>query len=339
MMLWETQENEFEVLKNKTEVAQFLAVEKRLLCQKFFKRIKRPSLIAYLCLAGICLIWGTTFLVMKMGIKGFPPFLFAALRQFSAGLLLTAYLLGVKKYPLPGIRDLLTLALGGFLMITLGNGLVSAGLVYVPSSVAAIICSAMPVCVVLLNLTINRSERPNATIIIGVVAGMLGIMMVFSEHLSDFSQRGYTTGIAFIFVATFSWAMASFLMKKINETVSPFVTAGFQMLFGGLFCLPFSLAFDDYSLISWTPTSIGALTYLALIGSLTAYAMYSYALAVLPLTIASLYSYINPLVAVVLGWWILSETLNAKIIVAIAVTLAGIYLVNRGYRQLTRPRT
>jgi drug/metabolite transporter (DMT)-like permease len=275
---------------------------------------------------------------MKMGIKGFPPFLFAALRQFTAGILLTAYLLFIKKYPLPSRRDLMSLALGGFLMITLGNGLVSSGLVYVPSSVAAIICSAMPVCVVLLNLTINRAERPNATIIVGVMAGMFGIVMVFAEHLADFSKPGYAGGIALIFIATVSWGMASFLMKKINEKVSPFVTAGFQMLFGGLFCVPLSLFFDDYSTITWTATSIGAITYLSLIGSLTAYAMYSYTLAVLPLTIASLYSYINPLVAVVLGWWILAETLNVRIVAAIAVTLFGIYLVNRGYQQITRPR-
>ncbi len=276
---------------------------------------------------------------MKMGIKGFPPFLFAALRQFSAGVLLTGYLLLVKKMPMPNARELLMLALGGFLMITLGNGFVSSGLVYVPSSVAAIICSAMPVCVVLLNLTINRTERPNPMIVIGVVAGMLGIIMVFGEHLVDFSRPGYALGITLIFIATISWALASFLMKKINERVSPFVTAGFQMLFGGLFCFPLSALFDDYSTITWTATSIGALTYLALIGSLTAYAMYSYALAVLPLTIASLYSYINPLVAVVLGWWVLGEKLNLRIVVAIAVTLGGIYLVNRGYQQLTRPKS
>src|SRR4051794_5215398 len=81
---------------------------------KFFKRIKRPPLIAYLCLAGICLIWGTTFLMMKMGIKGFPPFLFAALRQFTAGLLLTGYLVFVKKFPFPGIHEMKSLAFGGF---------------------------------------------------------------------------------------------------------------------------------------------------------------------------------------------------------------------------------
>ncbi len=221
-------------------------------------------------------------------------------------------------------------------MITFGNGLVSWAVVYVPSSVAAIICSAMPVCVVLLNLTINRAELPNATIIVGAVVGMLGILMVFSEHLADFSDPKYSAGIALIFVATVSWACASFMMKKSNETVSPFLNAGFQMLFGGLFCLPFSAIFDDYTTITWSATTLYSLCYLIIVGSTMAYAMYSYALTQLPLTIASLYSYINPLVAVVLGWLVLSEKLNTKIAVAILITLLGIYLVNRGYQQLLK---
>ena len=300
--------------------------------------IKRNVLIAYVCLAGICLIWGTTFLVMKMGVHSFPPFLFAALRQVNAGILLTGYLILVKGLSWPDRKHMLKLALGGFLMITMGNGLVSWAVVYIPSSVAAIICSAMPVCIVLLNLTINRSEFPNATIIFGVLAGMVGILMVFSEHLADFSEPKYSMGIALVFVATISWAGASFLMKKSNETISPFLNAGIQMFFGGLFCLPFSALFDDYTSLAWSATTFYSLGYLIIVGSTMAYAMYSYALTQLPLTIASLYSYINPLVAVVLGWLVLSEKLNTKIAVAILITLVGIYMVNRGYQQLLRKR-
>lgn len=274
---------------------------------------------------------------MRVGVRnGFPPFLFAAIRQTTAGILLTVYLVLIKKESLPTIPHLAKNALGGLLMITFGNGLVSWAVVYIPSSMAAIICSAMPICIVLLNLTINRIEYPNAMIIIGVVAGMSGILFVFREHLADFSDPRYATGIALVFFATVSWACASFLMKKNNERASPFLNAGIQMFFGGLFCLPFSWAFDDYAAISWSPTIVYALIYLSLIGSIAAYTMYSYALTQLPLTIASLYSYINPLVAVVLGWWILSEKFNLQIGIAILITISGIYLVNRGYQQLTR---
>ncbi len=98
---------------------------------------------------------------MRIGVKEFPPFLFAGLRQFTAGFLLLSYLLWLKKLKFPSWSNVGRQAFGGFLMITLGNGLVSWAEVYVPSGVAAIICSIMPVWVVLINLTINRSELPN----------------------------------------------------------------------------------------------------------------------------------------------------------------------------------
>ena len=104
------------------------------------------------------------------------------------------------------------------------------------------------------------------------------------------------------------------------------------MVFGGLWCFTFSLLFDDLSGVHWTPRVGFALTYLVLVGSVAAFAMYVYSLTQLPIIIASLYSYVNPLVAVILGWLMLDEKLNLKIGVAIVVTAVGIYLVNRGYQ-------
>lgn len=103
------------------------------------------------------------------------------------------------------------------------------------------------------------------------------------------------------------------------------------MLFGGLFCIPFSLTFDNLENITFSQEVFFALSYLIVVGSIGAFSMYAYTLSQLPLTIASLYSYVNPLVAVVLGWLVLSEKLNAKIGFAFLITVAGIYLVNYGY--------
>ncbi|CAN5473197.1 hypothetical protein BH09BAC3_BH09BAC3_34330 [soil metagenome] len=228
------------------------ALQNRLLCLKF-TFIKKNTFAAYCCLAGICLIWGSTFLVLRMGVKDFPPFLFAGIRQITAGLLLTFYMILIMKASLPPMRHILKLALVGFLLITLGNGLVSWAAQYVSSSVAAIICSAMPVWVILINLTVNKTERPNFMIVIGVVAGLLGIMLVFNEHLADFSDPKYFLGIVLIIIASISWAIASYMMKRSNLEVNPFLNAGFQMIFGGTFCFPMSLVFDDYSNISCQP--------------------------------------------------------------------------------------
>jgi drug/metabolite transporter (DMT)-like permease len=277
--------------------------------------------------------------VLRLGVRSFPPFLFTFLRQVTAGLILTGYLVFVMKMPWPSRNHILRQVVGGFLLITLGNGLVSWASMYIPSSVAAIICSTLPIWVILLNLSVNRAERPNLWIISGVIIGISGIIMVFREHLEGFSDPKYSTAIALVFVAEMAWAIASFMMKKSNQTVSPFMNAGLQMIFGGLICVPLSLIFDDYSVMAWSSKTIYPLIYLILIGSVAAQAMYSYIITVLPLTIASMYSYINPLVAVLLGWLVLSEKLNLNIAIAILITVFGIYLVNSGYNKLSKKKT
>lgn len=284
-------------------------------------------------LAGISLIWGTTFLFIRIGVSEFPPFLFAAIRQLAGGLILALGIMALKKKKLPDLPELLKQAAFGFFMITCGNGLVSWAEVFVPSGLAAIICSAMPMIVIFINLSLNRSESPNGLIFLGSLMGLGGIVLIFSEYLADFANVKYTIGIVLIFVATISWAGGSVASKRLNQHSDPFFNAGLQMFFGGLFCIPFSLVFDDLTSVVWHDSAIYSLIYLILIGSVAAFAMYSYVLTKLPVTIASLYSYINPLVAVVLGWLVLDEKLNLKIGLAFLITITGIYLVNLGYQR------
>ena len=275
---------------------------------------------------------------MRIGVLAFPPFLFAGLRQFSAGLLLTGYLLMIRKSALPTLSQVGRQAFAGFLMITLGNGLVSWGEVYVPSGVAAIICSFMPLFVTLINLTINRAELPNGLIVLGVFTGLAGIILVFNEHLAAFVNPHYQLGIVFIFIASLAWAAGSVIIKRSNQNTNPFLNAGMQMIFGGMGCFMLSFIFDDLHSLHWTTTIFFSLSYLILIGSVTAFALYAYLLTRLPITIASLYSYVNPLVAVMLGWIILDEKLTSKIWVAMVVTILGIYLVNRGYQLKSKKK-
>ncbi len=298
-----------------------------------FHPVKKENLLAYICLAGISVIWGTTFLVMRIGVMQFPPFLFAAIRQIMAGSLLCGFLLIIKKENLPSLTTLRIQAFRGFLMITCGNGLVSWAEVVVTSGLAAIICSTLPVMVILINLAINRNERTTPTIFLGSLIGLAGIVLIFSEFIADFINPHYQIGILLIFTATFTWGIGSILTKRSIQTSNPFLNAGLQMFFGGIFCLPFSFVFDDLQNIVWTNDVLFALSYLIIVGSISAFSMYVYTLSKLPITIASLYSYINPLVAVILGWLVLEEKLNLKIGIAFLITVAGIYLVNYGYQQ------
>jgi drug/metabolite transporter (DMT)-like permease len=286
----------------------------------------------YLALIAVCIIWGTTYLALRIAVLHFPPFLFTAIRQTTAGFLLLAFMLSVGKAYLPSREHLWRQAIAGFFMISMGNGLVAWAEMHIPSGIAAIICSLMPVLVILMNLMINREEKPTVPIVVGVLMGLVGIVLIFSEHLGELSKTEYIIGIIFTFGAVLAWAGGSIWIKKKNVESNPFVNAGLQMFFGGLLLFPFSFAFDDLTHITWTAEVAYSLLYLIIFGSLIAYASYAYALRKLPMTVVSLYAYVNPLVAVILGWLVLQEKLNLKIWIAISITIAGIYIVNRGYQ-------
>ena len=294
-------------------------------------QVKKELLTAYIALAAICLIWGTTYLALRIGVLHFPPFLFVILRQLISGTLLAGFMLTLGKASLPSRENVIRQAIAGFFMISMANGLVAWAEVLVPSGVAAIICSLMPMMVILINLTIHREERPTVPIMLGVLVGLAGIVMIFSEYVRDFANVEYRVGILLIFVSIISWAGGSVWLKKKNAEGNLFLNASLQMLFGGLWLIPCSLVFDDYTQIKWSVEAAVSLSYLIVFGSIIAYACYSYTLRKLPMTILSLYAYVNPVVAVVLGWMVLDEKLNMKIAVAILITVAGIYIVNRGY--------
>ncbi len=295
------------------------------------------NLIAYLALAAVCIIWGTTYLALRIGVTQFPPFLFSMLRFLAAGPILTVFMLTIGKAAWPDRKTLFNQAISGLLMITLGISMVGWAEVYISSGVAAIICSMMPIWTVIINVIATKDEKPNWLIIVGLATGLVGIIMIFGEHLTEFTNVNYIKGIVLTFLANLCWAIGSIWIKKKNQHSNPFLNAGLQMLFGGLFLIPISLILDDYSAIRWNNEVIFSLIYMILIGSVAAYACYSYAIKKLPMTLVSLYAYINPIVAVILGWLILNEKLNFKIGLAIIVTVAGIYLVNRGYQLKTNP--
>jgi drug/metabolite transporter (DMT)-like permease len=293
--------------------------------------VKKDLLSAYVALGVICIIWGTTYLALRIGVLHFPPFLFVVIRQLSSGLLLATLAFVFAGANWPSRQNVLRQAFAGFLMITLGNGLVAYAEVLIPSGVAAILCSLMPMMVILINLTINREERPTLPIAIGVIVGLAGIIIMFGEHVAEFSNVEYMAGILLIFVAVVAWAGGSVWLKKKNSEGNLFLNTALQMLFGGLWTIPFSLLFDDLSHVSWSVEAGLSLAYLIVFGSVIAYACYSYTLRTLPMTILSLYAYVNPVVAVILGWLVLNEKLNAMIVLSILITVAGIYIVNRGY--------
>lgn len=292
----------------------------------------KKDLLAYLALAAICLIWGTTYLAIRIGVLHFPPFLFAVIRQVIAGGLLMGILLLSGKVPMPRWSDIKYQAVAGFFMISLGNGLVGWAEVHIPSGIAAVICSLVPLVVILINLAANSDEKPNVPVIAGSILGFAGISMIFGGEMSQFSNSDYLLGILLTFVAVIAWAGGSVWLKKRKTHTNLFMNVALQMFFGGIWLIPFSLAFDDLTHVTWSPEAGYSLIYLIVFGSLIAFSCYTYALRKLPVTIVSLYAYINPIIAVMLGWLTLNEKLNVTMWIAILLTVSGIYIVNRGHQ-------
>lgn len=290
------------------------------------------KVFAALALAAVCLIWGTTYLALRIGVTDFPPFIFSAMRQIFAGAILLGVMLTVGKATLPSAKIITNQAIAGFLMFTMGNGLVGWAEVHVSSGLAAIISSMVPIWIILLNMQVSDDEKPNFPIIAGLVIGLSGIVMIFGQHLNEFSNPAYLWGLVAMFIANISWAIGSVWIKRKNQDSNLFVNAALQMLFGGLFMLPLSAVADDYAQFNVTPNIVYALIYLIVMGSIVAYICFTYAIRHLPMTIVSMYAYINPLVAVLLGWIVLDEKFSLTIFIAMVITVAGVYLVNRGYQ-------
>jgi len=295
--------------------------------------MKKTEWLAWASLAIICIVWGTTYLVLRVGVESVPPFLFTGLRQLIAGLILGGGVMMFLGNSLPDFRTLSRHAIVGFFMISIGNGAVGWGEMYVSSSIAAIICSLMPLWIILINLAYGKGDKIDGQILFGVLLGFGGLMLIFGDGLSDFTNSDYTAGIIVIFLATISWAGGTIYLRTFKKNGTPLLDAALQMFFGGVFLLTASSLTEDANTAQWHGESLFALFYLIILGSVVAYGAYSYVLTKLPTPVVSLYAYINPVVAVLLGWLILDEKLNAAILTGCMLIIAGVYIVNTGYRK------
>ena len=313
---------------------------------------------AYLALVAICIIWGTTYTAIKFAVRDFPPFLMVGIRQTSAGLLL----LGLALYsgrivlaprspafealdapPPEPAANLLTQkyvlrqALTGLATITGGNGFITWGMQYVSSGLASIIGSLTPVMVVLFSLALRNKERVNLLIIAGVLLGFGGLGIIFNDGWKDFMKPEYSMGIIGCFASCCTWSLGTVLAKRWNSPdVSPLMNAGLQITAGGTGGFILSFLFDTHYDIHHSLKGWSAMIYLVCIGSALAFTLYMYALKHLSAAVSSLYTYINPVVAILLGWAVLGESLTPGALVGMAVTIVGVWMVNAGHRRMRR---
>jgi drug/metabolite transporter (DMT)-like permease len=292
---------------------------------------------AYLALAVVCVLWGTTYLAIRVGVLTFPAFLFSGIRQLGAGLILWLILPFLKKKNKLTFSAIVKQVAPGILMIACGNGIITWAEKYIPSGLAALIVSIMPLYITLISLVVVKEKKQfNSFISTGLLLGSIGIVLIFRDNLGDLANSNYLWGVISSFIASLCWAAGTVYMKKNTFTTDSYTNAAIQFTAGGVALLSCSPFLDDLSqLNAITMDSIWALLYLTVFGSIIAFLCYLYALENLPVGLVAVYAYINPFIALVLGFFILDEKITWITALAFTATLIGVYCINKGHAVKT----
>lgn len=286
--------------------------------------------LAWLAWATICLVWGTTYLAIRVALESIPVFLVAGLRWMAAGLILTA-ITRLRGRPLPPVRQWGALALLGFLMNVLGNGFVVWAEQYVASGLTAVIIASVPFWSVGFEAVLPGGDRLRGGTLLALTVGFAGIVVLVWPEMSAGGEAGAAMlgGVVAIQIACAGWALGTSYAKRHPSASDPFAASAIQMLASGTMLLTIATISGEWTALQFTTRSLGALVYLTIAGSVIAYTAYLYTVAHLPLTTVSLYAYINPLIAVLLGAVLLDEPLSPRIAVASLLVLAGMALLRR----------
>lgn len=282
-------------------------------------------------LCWVSFFWGTTWIASKEGVKHMPALQLAAIRQFIGGTLYISFFL-FKKIPWPKGKQWKSIFILSILNFVLSNGLSTWGVKYISSGLGAIIGAIVPLWIVI--ITLFRGEKLARLGVFGLVISFGGVCVIFYDHLSDFINPDFRFGIFISIISTLTWAFGSLYTKKKAASFNPYFSLGLQMFISSIFLFAFtgatgiSVPLSSIPAISWW-----SIAYLVVFGSVLTFIAFIYALQHLPAEITSIYAYINPIIAVILGAIIFGETLNAAIAIGGGVTLGGLYMVNYAMRK------
>jgi drug/metabolite transporter (DMT)-like permease len=282
---------------------------------------------AYLAWATICLVWGTTYLGIKVALETIPPFLMGGIRYITAGVILATFL-KLKGKPLPPWSAFPGFLIVGILLLGVGNGGVMWAEMYVPSGLAAVMIAATPFWMTGVEAVMPGGERLTRRAILGLVVGFVGILLLVWPDLKFDAAGGwhFTAGVIALQVACLGWVLGSAYSKR-RRSVEPITASAYQMLIGGVVMTVAGTLHGDWTTLAFTPRTAGALVYLIVAGSLIGFVAYIYALTHLSPSFVSLYAYVNPVVAVALGTLILGEPFGLRLTVAITIILMGMAIV------------
>jgi len=288
---------------------------------------KPRRILVILAFAAVYLIWGSTYLGIRFAVETLPPFLMGGSRFLIAGLILFVFL-RVRGVRAPAKISWRRAAFAAALLLGLGNGGVNWAEQKVPSGMAALIIAGTPVWFALFDWLRPGGIRPAMQTAIGIGVGFVGVTMLVGSRSAFVDGNIDVAGVASLMIASIAWALGSLYAKYSPNPESPIMTAAQQMITGGLILLLSGLIMGER--IDWSHTShrsITAFAYLTFVGSLIGFTAYAWLLRATTPARVSTYAYVNPVIAVFLGWALGGETLSGRMLVAAAVIVLGVIII------------
>lgn len=296
--------------------------------------MEKTNVKAYLAWIAICIIWGTTYLFIRIGVETIPPMLFAGFRWVAAGIILMGILTFSGK-TFPKKSDIKHILIIGIALLGFGNGLVVVGEQWIESGLAALLITTVPFWMVGVESLLPKGPELNRLTIVGLIIGGLGVLLIFGGDLKYIFESKYLIGVLSILGAVVSWSLGSVYSKYKKVSVHPLMSASIQMLFAGSVQVLLGSVLGEFNQLHLTQEGLISLSYLIVFGSIFGYGSYIYALEHLPLSLVSTYAYVNPIIALFLGWVFLNEQLNVFIIMASIIIIIGVILVKIGSNKRT----
>jgi drug/metabolite transporter (DMT)-like permease len=287
-----------------------------------------PQFKAYIALACVCIFWGTTYLGIRVALESYSPVALMGVRYTLSGgvMLIAARAMGVH---LPRGRELWQTALFGMFALGIGTGTLCWAELTIPSGLAALFCTTAPFWMVGIETLMPAGEPLHGPTILGMLVGLSGVVFLVARTAAG--SHGPMTGIVVAFVglqlAQSAWAVGSILQRKQVSRAHPFISGAVQQFATGIaFLIATPIV---HARMTWNPRGIGAIAYLAMFGGIVGYSAFVYAMANLPVAIASIYNYVNPVVAVALGWVFFREAFGGRELIAMLLIFTGVAIVKR----------
>lgn len=288
-----------------------------------------------LCLLAVYVIWGSTYLGMKIATKVIPPFFLSSMRFLVAGSLLLA--IGcLREKTWPNRQQFLSACFVGVLLIGIGNTTVALGVHHMPSGLVALMVAAMPAWILGMDWAFFSKQRPSTLTLTGILIGFAGLFLLFNPFAHHEVRTFPLWPVVIVVAGNICWAAGTLFVQRLPMPTQITSTA-IQMLAGGVFSFLMSLLFEPgalYTLPLMTMEAWQAYVYLVLIGSLVGYTSYSWLSKNAPPGLTATYAYVNPIVALFLGWAIGNEAITPMVGVSAAIVISGVVMMTLGRRKV-----